>query len=599
MPRKVSRECRKETGKKLYQAKKIVPPHKRRNDDDIEARSTSTKKIRLSFSQKVAEDTNKHFRIIDFLLVFSTISTLVKCAVCDSTVSFQCCGKIGLGFKIKIKCEKCKEPRYVPSSERVDNHMYEVNYRFAFVMRVLGLGLAGCDKFCGLMDLSSNFVSKSVYNNYLNKMCSSVTNAAKRFFVSAIEEEKAAMCREKNIESSSELTVSGDGTWKKRGFSSLYGVASLIGYYTGKVVDVLVKSSYCHMCVTWKNKLDSAEFEEWQENHINEDQCSANHKGASGNMEVDAIVTMFKRSQENNVKIRNYIGDGDSKTYSGVINAEPYGENFLINKKECVGHVQKRMGTRLRDLVKKTVTDSETKTGKKIQKKTLSGKGKLTAKMIDKLTQYYGRAIRFNSNSVEEMKKAIWATYYHYASTDAKPQHENCPSGEDSWCEWQKAAASNKLNNFKHSYSALPTDVLQGIKPIYEDLSKDALLERCIGGFTQNNNESLNQLIWKIALKVESGSAIIVEFASSVAACVFNEGCKAYLTFLEEMGISTGPSCHGWALLTDDIRMNRADERAAETAKNDRIRRRLDQKDALDILDESSILYGPGIDDSM
>ena len=219
--------------------------------------------------------------------------------------------------------------------------------------------------------------------------------------------------------------------------------------------------------------------------------------------------------------------------------------------------------------------------------------------MIDKLTQYYGRAIRYNSHSVEEMKKAIWATYYHYASTDTEPQHQNCPTGEDSWCEWQKAAASNRLVTFKHSYSALPTDVLEGIKPIYEDLSKDALLERCIGGFTQNNNESLNQLIWKISPKVESGSTLIVEFAASVAASVFNEGCKAYLTFLDEMGISTGPNCHGWALLTDDIRMSRADERAAETAKHDRIRRRLDQKDALDILDESSILYGPGIDDSM
>lgn len=31
--------------------------------------------------------------------------------------------------------------------------------------------------------------------------------------------------------------------------------------------------------------------------------------------------------------------------------------------------------------------------------------------------------------------------------------------------------------------------VLDAIKPIYEDLSKDALPERCIGSFTQNNNE--------------------------------------------------------------------------------------------------------------
>jgi len=54
-------------------------------------------------------------------------------------------------------------PVYIPSSERI-GRMYEVNYRFAFVMRMLGLGLAGCNKFCGLMDISSNFVSKAVYN---------------------------------------------------------------------------------------------------------------------------------------------------------------------------------------------------------------------------------------------------------------------------------------------------------------------------------------------------------------------------------------------------------------------------------------------------
>ena len=46
------------------------------------------------------------------------------------------------------------------------------------------------------------------------------------------------------------------------------------------------------------------------------------------------------------------------------------------------------------------------------------------------------------------------------------------------------------------------------MKPIYNDLSKESLLERCVGGFTQNNNESLNQLIWKISLKIMSGGVI-------------------------------------------------------------------------------------------
>ena len=46
--------------------------------------------------------------------------------------------------------------------------------------------------------------------------------------------------------------VSGDGTWHKRGFS-LFGVTSLIGHFTGKIIDVLVKSSYYKTCEPWKD----------------------------------------------------------------------------------------------------------------------------------------------------------------------------------------------------------------------------------------------------------------------------------------------------------------------------------------------------------
>lgn len=130
-------------------------------------------------------------------------------------------------------------------------------------------------------------------------------------------------------------------------------------------------------------------------------------------------------------------------------------------------------------------------------------------------------------------------------------------------------------------------------------MSKDTLLERCLGGFTQNSNESINQLIWKIAPKTESGSKNIVEIAAYVAASTFNEGATAYLAFMEEMGISTGPSSHSWAQIVDEIRMSRADERMQEQTKEGRIRRRLEQKEALEILEESSVLYGPGIDDSV
>lgn len=94
-----------------------------------------------------------------------------------------------------------------------------------------------------------------------------------------------------------------------------------------------------------------------------------------------------------------------------------------------------------------------------------------------------------------------------------------------------------------------------------------------------------------------SGTSIIVEIAAHVAACSFNEGCFVLLAFMQDMHIGTGPSSHEWARTADDLRISRAEEQAAHDSKEERILRRQVQKDALDILDESSVLYGPGIDD--
>lgn len=70
------------------------------------------------------------------------------------------------------------------------------------------------------------------------------------------------------------------------------------------------------------------------------------------------------------------------------------------------------------------------------------------------------------------------------------------------------------------------------MKPIYKDLSEDELLERCVGGFTQNNNESFNQLIWKITPKILPDGSKIVNIPALVAACIFNEGTSALLLIM-------------------------------------------------------------------
>lgn len=141
---------------------------------------------------------------------------------------------------------------------------------------------------------------------------------------------------------------------------------------------------------------------------------------------------------------------------------------FEVVKQECIGHVQKRVGTALRKLKKDNPG--------------LGGKGKLTDVRIDKLQNYYGIAIRAKVGNLETMKKAVLASFFHCASSESRPLHQHCPVGPDSWCRYQQ-----DRNNYKHG-SGLPLPIIAKVKPIYQRLSEDGLLEMCLHGKTQNQN---------------------------------------------------------------------------------------------------------------
>ena len=160
---------------------------------------------------------------------------------------------------------------------------------------------------------------------------------------------------------------------------------------------------------------------------------------------------------------------------------------MLLLKRKSVGHVQKRLGTRLRKLKSKLGT-RKLKDGKGI-----GGKGRLTRKVMDKMQNYYGLAIRQNENNLQQMMNDVMAGLYHISSSDANPHHDMCPKGKDSWCGWQKSMAQNK--SYRHK-TYIPAAVMEEVLPIYKYLSKRDLLTRCLESFTQNANKSLNNLIW-------------------------------------------------------------------------------------------------------
>lgn len=163
-------------------------------------------------------------------------------------------------------------------------------------MRLLGVGREGINLFCGLMDISQGLSKHMYYAAIENIYCGAkaVYDTALLLTKKTVDEEK--MQNAEHANPMTDISVSGDGTWKKRGFCSLFGITTLIGKYTSKVVDLVVKSSYCHACKLWESKSGTEEYNIWIENHA--DTCTANHDGSAGKMKVDSIKEMFRRSWE-------------------------------------------------------------------------------------------------------------------------------------------------------------------------------------------------------------------------------------------------------------------------------------------------------------
>ena len=62
-----------------------------------------------------------------------------------------------------------------------------------------------------------------------------------------------------------DAAVSFDGTWFKRGFTSLIGVVFVISIVTGEVLDYHVLSKTCQKCALKKAQCEEDEtFEEWK-----------------------------------------------------------------------------------------------------------------------------------------------------------------------------------------------------------------------------------------------------------------------------------------------------------------------------------------------
>ncbi|GFT82292.1 uncharacterized protein TNCV_4650971 [Trichonephila clavipes] len=291
-------------------------------------------------------------------------------------------------------------------------------------------------------------------------------------------------------DNNSNIAVAVDGTWHKRGYSSLNGV----------------------VCATSLLRTERLSTLKLSQN----------------------IVLHVRRSETSRKACyTQYLGDGDSKGFLTIKEAKVYGDTEVV-KLECVGHVQKCMGTRLRNILKIS------KGIKLSDGKNISGRGRLTLKEVDSIQHYYGLAIRKNLSSVEDVKRAIWAIYFHKLSTEDNPQHALCP------------------------------------------LEKD-LLKKCLHGRTQNPNESFNKCIWERIPKTVFVGIKTLKFGVMDAVICFNDGCVSTIKVFEALGIKPGYNTERALLIIDNKRISEAERivnKVSLEARNKRrsLKRKMDKQ---------------------
>ena len=523
---------------------------------------------------EVDDDLLSGFRLMDITILNNVFRKLPcpKCFAYDLRL-IEKDTKNGFASDFQLRCSSlaCDYESEFSSSKKSGQKAYEVNRRMVYSMRQVGVGHAGISKFATYMNMPQT-LCKTSYNkvNYLLK--NAAKTVAKKTMVDATNEVR----KDAPVDETVDIGVSVDASWQRRGYSSLNGVTTVISIESGKVIDTHPQTKHCQQCALKEKlrKTDSKAYEAWKSTH----DCIINHVGSSGAMECEGAKTMFERSvSEYKLRYTEFYGDGDSKSHPTVENTYP---GLKVKKRECIGHVQKRVGYRLRELKKRV--------------KGLGGRGKLTKRVIDKLQNYFGIAIRSNVGNLEGMKKSVLASLFHVASSEKASYHSAyCPKGPDSWCAAQKDKA-NGTQLYKPG-NGLPLEVIKHVKPIYKDLSEESLLSKCLHGKTQNANESFHGMIWNRLPKTCFVGRNVFEFGIYDAICHFNIGCKAAVKIFKEINIQPGQNTINGCKRINKVRISRGNFQAKESTKKLRkIKRGLkkSKQDKIDQTEEST--YEPG-----
>ena len=127
----------------------------------------------------------------------------------------------------------------------------------------------------------------------------------------------------------------------------------------------------------------------------------------------------------------------------------------------------------------------------------------------------------------------------------------------------------------------LPEVFLELLKPTFLTLSDRKLLQRCVRGATQNNNEFINSLVWAHCPRHKNHGVNVVRAAASSAVCHFRSGASIREKVMRGLRIPAGDLTRRSLLLKDKKGLRMSDCEKCEKSKRHRQAEKTRKEEAL------------------
>ncbi|KAF4524632.1 hypothetical protein B566_EDAN014264 [Ephemera danica] len=351
-------------------------------------------------------------------------------------IEFDAEQRLGFHSNFRFRCKMCnRNDLYVSTEEKKDS---KLTVNTAIVSGALTSGGSHATINDIAMSLNMPSMSKNCFYDHQERVNDAWDEVSRHLMQYAVKEEIRHAKEIGNVtaDGTPRITVVCDGAWARRSYrtnyTSLSGVAAIVGYYTRKVLYFGVKNKYCIIC----HRAASSKTKPRQHT------CYKNWsmQQSSTAMEAQIVTEGFCSSlNDYGVIYDKMIADGDSNVYKKIREANPYKKyNIVVEKIECRNHLLRNFDSKMRAIAS---------TGARIhgtgihRKKIGDNRMRMRTAVSCAIKHRKSENDLSSCEKINSLKSDILNMPYHILG-----QHQNCPAY---FCTGAKEGEKNLVSDMK------------------------------------------------------------------------------------------------------------------------------------------------------